>query len=191
LALGFLAIQRVHVAVAIDAITTRTGSTHMNANLTETQKSLLIAAAEHPDHRLEWFPEGLRGGARTKVLASLESKGLIDRHEEHLILTPAGFTALGLPVPSQPSDDEPPTAPSNESASDTHGQRRTRDHTKQATVIQLLQRPQGATLEQLVEATGWMKHSVRGCLAGALKKKLGLTITSDKVAGGERVYYVR
>ena len=68
--------------------------------------------------------------------------------------------------------------------------RRTREDSKQATVIRMLQRPEGATLDQLVEATGWLKHTVRGCLAGALKKKLGLTITSAKISGGDRIYRI-
>ncbi|CAK0757984.1 hypothetical protein WCLP8_2940001 [uncultured Gammaproteobacteria bacterium] len=41
----------------------------------------------------------------------------------------------------------------------------------------------------MVEATGWVHNTCRGALAGALKKRLGLTVTSTKVAGGERVYH--
>jgi hypothetical protein len=50
-------------------------------------------------------------------------------------------------------------------------------------MIGLLQRPEGATIEELAEATGWQSHSVRGVMSGALKKKLGLAIASEKVAG--------
>ena len=66
--------------------------------------------------------------------------------------------------------------------------RSTRQNSKQAQVIAMLRRPEGATIRQIVEATGWQPHTVRGTLAGALKKKLGLTIVSEKVPGGERVY---
>ena len=66
--------------------------------------------------------------------------------------------------------------------------RKTRDGTKQAQLIAMLRRPEGATITQIVEATGWLPHTVRGFFAGALKKKLGLTVTSEKVEGGERVY---
>jgi hypothetical protein len=52
----------------------------------------------------------------------------------------------------------------------------------------MLRRKQGATIAQIVEATGWQPHTVRGAFAGALKKKLGLTVTSEKIEGGERVY---
>ncbi|MFZ5538097.1 MAG: DUF3489 domain-containing protein, partial [Pseudomonadota bacterium] len=44
---------------------------------------------------------------------------------------------------------------------------------------------------QIMDSTGWQAHTVRGTLAGALKKKLGLTIVSEKSPGGERVYRIR
>jgi len=71
---------------------------------------------------------------------------------------------------------------------DDDAPRRTRAHSKQAQVIAMLQRPEGATLRQIMDTTGWQAHTVRGTLAGALKKKLGLTIVSEKSPGGERVY---
>jgi len=52
----------------------------------------------------------------------------------------------------------------------------------------MLQSPEGASLDEIVTATGWQAHTVRGAIAGALKKKLGLTITSEKVEGRGRVY---
>lgn len=63
-----------------------------------------------------------------------------------------------------------------------------RSGSKQDLLVELLRRPEGATLAQMAGATGWQAHAVRGALAGALKKRLGLTITSTKEAGGERVY---
>jgi len=66
--------------------------------------------------------------------------------------------------------------------------KRTRANSKQAQVIALLQRPDGTTITQICEATGWQSHTVRGTFAGAFKKKLGLDITSSKEAGGERIY---
>jgi hypothetical protein len=67
---------------------------------------------------------------------------------------------------------------------------RARDNSKQAEVIRMLQRPEGATIGQICTATGWQAHTVRGTFAGAFKKKLGLTIVSDKPQGGERVYRI-
>ena len=59
-----------------------------------------------------------------------------------------------------------------------------RDGTKQATLIALLRRPEGATLAEMAEATQWQVHTCRGALAGALKKRLGLEVTSEKTERG-------
>ena len=59
----------------------------------------------------------------------------------------------------------------------------TRKQTKQQTSLDLLGRREGATIEDLQQATGWQKHSVRGFLAGAVRKKLGLTLISEKPDG--------
>ena len=48
----------------------------------------------------------------------------------------------------------------------------------------------GATIDEIVDATGWQAHTVHGAMSGALKTKLGLTITSEKVEGGGRVYMI-
>jgi len=61
---------------------------------------------------------------------------------------------------------------------------------KTARVIALLQRPQGATLQAIMRATGWQTHSVRGFISGQLKKKLGLTVRSS-MRDGERVYSIK
>jgi len=57
---------------------------------------------------------------------------------------------------------------------------------KSATIISLLGGKGGASIEDLTTATGWQKHSVRGFLSGALKKKQGLEVTSEKVDGVRR-----
>ena len=51
-------------------------------------------------------------------------------------------------------------------------------------VVSLLRRDQGASLDELVQATGWQKHSVRGLISGALKKKQGLNVVSEKTGEG-------
>jgi hypothetical protein len=60
---------------------------------------------------------------------------------------------------------------------------------KQAEVIALLRRPEGATVAELVAATGWQPHTVRGLFSGTLKKKLGLTLASEREEGG-RTYRI-
>jgi hypothetical protein len=66
-----------------------------------------------------------------------------------------------------------------------------RDGSKAAAVLDLLKRPDGATTAELMKATGWQAHSVRGFLSGTVGKKLGLTVTSTKVEDGERTYSVK
>ena len=61
--------------------------------------------------------------------------------------------------------------------------------TKQARVIEMLRRPAGATIDEIVTLTAWQRHTVRGLIAGALKKKLGLDVSSGKAERG-RVYRI-
>jgi hypothetical protein len=62
--------------------------------------------------------------------------------------------------------------------------------TKQSRLIELLQRPTGANLSDLINATGWQAHSKRGVISGTLRKKLGLIIESQTDAHGIRMYRI-
>ena len=66
-----------------------------------------------------------------------------------------------------------------------------RDGSKTARVLELLKRPGGVTSKELIKATGWQPHSVRGFLSGTIGKKMGLTVTSTKAEDGERTYSVK
>lgn len=66
----------------------------------------------------------------------------------------------------------------------------TKSRTKLAQLEAMLRRPDGATVEQISKSLAWQTHSVRGAMSGALKKKQGLTITSEKTDDGRRVYRI-
>ncbi len=65
-----------------------------------------------------------------------------------------------------------------------------REGSKTATILDLLKRPGGVSAKELMKATGWQPHSVRGFLSGTVGKKMGLTVTSTKGEDGERTYSV-
>ena len=66
-----------------------------------------------------------------------------------------------------------------------------RDGSKTAKVLDLLKRPGGVTSRELMKATGWQPHSVRGFLSGTINKKMGLTVISSKAEDGERSYSIK
>ena len=66
-----------------------------------------------------------------------------------------------------------------------------REASKAAKVLDLLKRPDGATLKELLKATGWQPHSVRGYLSGTIGRKMSLSLTSTKGEGEERTYSLK
>jgi hypothetical protein len=66
--------------------------------------------------------------------------------------------------------------------------RKSRQDSKKASVLAMLRNPEGATLAQIMEATGWQRHTVRGFISGAVGKQLGLTVESTRTEQGERRY---
>ncbi len=174
----------------------------MNVKLTATQTTVIKAAAARPDGNIEPLPTNLRGGAKTAVIDGLLSRDLITKFQHpdraEYYLTDAAYEAVGrkrkLPAPVTP-DPEVEAAVFAAEANWARDKREatkplTREHSKQATVVQMLMRGEGVTVQQVMESTGWQAHTVRGTFAGALKKKLGLNIVSAKDAAGERVYRI-
>lgn len=174
--------------------------------LTPAQHAILAKAIHTSDGKIEWFPDHINGGARKKVLAGMFNRALIMPDGEGWCVAAEGYDALGMAYPGPitapqgaPEVAAAPLAPDPEFEADVaaceaqwakESTPRRRENSKQAEVIRMLQRPEGATINQICTATGWQAHTVRGTFAGAFKKKLGLTITSDKAQGGERVYRV-
>ena len=66
-----------------------------------------------------------------------------------------------------------------------------REGSRKAIVIALLEKPEGASLAEIMEATGWQSHSVRGFISGSLAKKSGLKVDSFKRDDGQRAYAIR
>jgi hypothetical protein len=165
--------------------------------LTDTQRTIVDHATGKTKGRVEWFPDHLKGGARNKVLSGLHTRGLVATEADVCQVTAEGYKALGKRVPKSaaaPIDAETEAAVATAEAAWTapaaNRPPRTREGSKQAVVIELLKRPEGASIAQVCELTGWQAHTVRGTFAGALKKKLGLSIVSDKPQGGDRIYRI-
>ena len=162
--------------------------------LTSTQTQVLKHALDHNSGRINWFPDSVKGGARKKVLDALLGRDLIMNDGTDWLVATPGYEALGCEQPAVATIDATPALATNvaiESApTQTTKVARTRDNSKQAMVIAMLTRAEGATIKQICAATGWQPHTVRGTFAGAFKKKLGMTITSTKDVGGERVYRI-
>ena len=136
--------------------------------------------------------------SRTKADAALNRIWRNDEDGNAILLhiTDAGLAAIGIEPENGDSAptgaDEAPNAEASQDApaeADPAPKARTpRTGTKQAKLIEMLRAEGGATIDEIVAATGWQPHTVRGAFSGALKKKLGLEVTSEKVEGRGRVY---
>ena len=144
--------------------------------LTDTQCVLLSTAAKRESVSIYPLPTSLKpGGGLQKALTALFTRGLVEERETidatavsrtdgdyryGLFVTPAGLAAIGVECDGDPSTDKPRVA-------DTAKVERS---TKTGAVLELLGRAEGATLIELVAATGWLPHTTRAALTG-LKKK--------------------
>jgi hypothetical protein len=164
-------------------------------HLTDPQSIILSSACAREDGMVFPVTASLKGGAVGNVCKSLLKRGLIEeiaaadpdtvwRHDEAgpltLRATRFAYSVLGIgdadaAEPATQPDLTPPTQ---------------RKGSKQEALIAMLRAEGGATIAEIMAATGWQSCTVRGALAGALKKKLGLTIMSEKVDGRGRCYKI-
>lgn len=171
--------------------------------LTETQTVILSAGAQRRDNIALPLPKGLAGAAAKMAVSKMIEHGWLqevdanlrrgeplwretgDGHGTTLVVTDAGLLAIGI----EPVVVKTVVAIREHAAKAAAPKLPTqRAGTKQAQIIAMLQRPEGATVAEMVEATGWLAHTVRASISGALKKKLGLPITAEKVEGRGTVY---
>lgn len=150
--------------------------------LSPTQQSLLEIAASCADGAIRW-PATLRGGARTRIINALTSAGLAHNRKGTLVITDAGMHAVGIEPAAKAKGGDGPLKMEKPP-------RKVRPESKQGRMIAMLRRREGATIAEMVEALGWQPHTVRGAMSGALKKRLGLDVTSAKVEGRGRVYRI-
>ena len=177
-------------------------STPKSAALTERQLDLITRAHLDSNGLIEPLLK-LKGGAKLKMIASLSQRGLIAQVGGQWRITPTAQSIVKgeapaltpispiLPAVTEVSSRDPEieAAAQHQLQVGIEGKPRVRE-SKQATVIEMLKHPGGTTIAQVCEATGWLPHTVRGTFAGAIKKKLGLPITSEKPENGERVYRI-
>lgn len=182
--------------------------------LTDTQTIILSRAATRPGNLAMPLPEGLHGAAAKMAVNRMITNGWLeevdanlrrgeplwretgDGHGTTLIATEAGLEAIGIePVVASAVASARKAKPQADAeaalgtkAIDAPKPISIRAGTKQAQIIALLQRPEGASIAEIVEATGWKAHTARGAISGALKKKLGLPVTAEKVEGRGTVY---
>jgi hypothetical protein len=179
--------------------------------LSDTQLVVLSAACQRPDRSIYPLTTKLPGGAAAKVLGSLLNKSLIKevqakredivwREDKKRCLTlratSAAFKALGIhedptdPEAVSPAEGKRVSGGSRKASMPKPEARGTRADSKQAKLVEMLMRPEGASIEEIVVAFGWQAHTVRGAIAGALKKKLGFNVVSEKIEGRGRIYRI-
>jgi hypothetical protein len=187
--------------------------------LTDTQTLVLSRAATRPGNLALPLPTGLSGAAAKMAVTKMIERGWLeeveanlrrgeplwretgDGHGTTLIATEAGLEAIGIePVVATTMTNlrkvklnlitESQALPTASTDPATPKPIAIRTGTKQAQIIELLQRPEGASIPEIVAATGWMAHSARGLISGALKKKLGLDVTVATAAGRGRIYHI-
>ena len=175
--------------------------------LTDTQSLILIAGAQRPRNLALPLPKGLVGAAAKMAVGKMVDCGWLleveanirrgdpfwcetgDGRGTTLVVTDAGLLAIGIDpvvvqtmsairVKAKAGSQAEPKAPVP------------RRGTKQALLISMLQAPEGATLAEITAATQWLSHTARAVISSALRKKLGLSVTSAKEGSRGMVYRI-
>ncbi len=187
--------------------------------LTDTQRVILSAASARDSGLILPLPKSVttNRAAISKVLQSLVSKALVTKRPTKLDedaweldgarvaleVTRAGLAAIGI-EPTQAQEGSKPSRPPALTTPQRAARKRkeTNKPTKTAVaqppnpssklglVVAALSSRKGATIDDLIEATGWQAHSIRGAISGAIKKKMGLAVSSNAVEGRGRVYKI-
>jgi Protein of unknown function (DUF3489) len=178
--------------------------------LTDTQLVILSSAARREGYGVI-LPERLKGQAARNTVERLISRSLIEevratgelpvwRHDDQgrygLRLTSAGLCAIGIEPEAEGtsegrsdcSEPAPEHKPRNGRAGERHGSAAPRSGSKQALIVGLLSREDGATLADITAATGWLPHTARAALTGLRHK--GYALTGSKEVGGARTYRI-
>ena len=158
--------------------------------LSNAQTEILNVACARQDGAVFPISSSVKGGALNKVCQSLLKRELVEeiattnenaiwRHDDErgpltLRVTPLTYSTLGTKQKQQADSMVTSVTP--------------RKNTKQAMLIEMLRTESGATVAEITNATGWQAHTIRGAISGALKKKLGLDVISEKIEGRGRVY---
>ena len=182
------------------------------ARLSESQLVVLNAACKRDGRSVYPLTIKVPAGAVQKILTSLLNKELIeevrakredevwreDKNGDRFTLraTSTADAALGITEGDAPAEPAP-VAPANGKKKGRapkprkeNAPRAPRTDTKQARLIEMLKRAKGATIEEVVKELDWQPHTVRGAIAGALKNKLKLKVSSEKTEGRGRVYRI-
>ena len=183
--------------------------------LTDTQSIILNRAACRPGNLAMPLPHGLAGAAAKMTVSKMIERGWLEEVPANLsfgdplwretgngqgttlIATEAGLEAIEIePIAASTisrirkaaTQINPNTSPPKLDAVPTPRLAPIRQGTKQAMLIEMLERPEGASIAEIVEVTSWQAHTARSMISRALKKKLGLRVSSEKQAGRGTVH---
>jgi len=172
------------------------------SKISDSQRSILKAASKQPKTDVREFMTHIKSPPiRDKVVNAMLGNGLVvedpDAEGVVYIISEAGFAAIGKKPPAHDAAEEKETAAQEPGAKAPAKKREPKPKregaSKKQIMIDLLSRPEGATIQQLMATIGWQKHSVHGAMANLKKEiheKHGQTITGTKGEGEERIYKI-